>query len=72
MSDKRVQNSLKKFHNNYNAANEGNEMCAVCLSNINENEGYKLECGHIFHTDCIVKWFRNSNGNCPCCCIIKT
>lgn len=47
--------------------NEGNEMCAVCLSNINENEGYKLECGHIFHTDCIVKWFRNSNGNCPCC-----
>jgi hypothetical protein len=47
--------------------NEGNEMCAVCLSNINENESYKLECGHIFHTDCIVKWFRNSNGNCPCC-----
>ena len=46
---------------------EGNEMCAVCLSSINENTSYKLECGHIFHTDCIVKWFRNSNGNCPCC-----
>ena len=47
--------------------NEGNEICAVCLSSINEKDKYKLECGHIFHTDCIIKWFRNSNGNCPCC-----
>ena len=47
--------------------NDGHEICAVCLSSINEKDNYKLECGHIFHTDCIVKWFRNSNGNCPCC-----
>ena len=47
--------------------NEGNEICAVCLSSINGENSYKLECGHIFHTDCIIKWFRNSNGNCPCC-----
>ena len=47
--------------------NEGNGMCAVCLSTINEKESYKLECGHVFHTNCIVQWFRNSNGNCPCC-----
>ena len=46
---------------------EGNEMCAVCLSIINEKDSYKLECGHVFHTNCIVQWFRNSNGNCPCC-----
>ena len=47
--------------------NEGNGMCAVCLSTINEKGSYKLECGHVFHTNCIVQWFRNSNGNCPCC-----
>ena len=47
--------------------NEDNEMCAICLSTINGKESYKLECGHVFHTNCIVKWFRNSNGNCPCC-----
>ena len=67
MSDKRVQNSLKNSIIIIMPQNEGNQMCAVCLSNINENESYKLECGHIFHTGCIVKWFRNSNGNCPCC-----
>ena len=45
------------------------EMCAICLSTINENENshHRLECNHNFHTECIVKWFRDSNGNCPCC-----
>ena len=47
--------------------NDSQEICAVYLSNINEKDNYKLECGHKFHTNCIVKWFRNSNGNCPCC-----
>ena len=43
------------------------ELCAICLSNINEKQNYKLECGHNFHTECILKWFRNSHNNCPCC-----
>ena len=47
--------------------NEGDDICAVCLSDINEKDNYKLECSHVFHTDCIVNWFRSSNGNCPCC-----
>jgi hypothetical protein len=47
--------------------NEGNQICAICLSTINEKDKYKLECNHVFHTDCIVQWFRGSNGNCPCC-----
>ena len=47
--------------------NEGDQICSICLSTINENDKYTLECGHIFHTKCIVTWFRNSNGNCPCC-----
>lgn len=48
---------------------EGDNLCAICLSSIhlNEKNSYELECKHVFHTDCIVKWFRNSNGNCPCC-----
>ncbi len=45
----------------------GNEICAICISTINEKDKYKLECGHSFHTHCIIQWFRNSNGNCPCC-----
>ena len=28
---------------------------------------YNLECNHKFHTDCIIKWFRLNNDNCPLC-----
>ena len=36
---------------------------------LNEEESnvYEIECGHKFHTDCIMKWFRSSKGQCPCC-----
>ena len=46
---------------------DGDEICAICISTITEKDKYELECGHRFHTNCIVEWFRNSNGNCPCC-----
>lgn len=26
-----------------------------------------LECGHIFHANCAVKWFRGGNKTCPLC-----
>jgi len=47
--------------------NDSKEICAICLSGIEDKPKYILECNHSFHTDCIVKWFRESNGHCPCC-----
>ena len=42
--------------------------CSVCLGDIEENDKYKLDCGHVFHTRCIVQWFRScSGGPCPNC-----
>ena len=43
------------------------DVCPICLENLNTKETYKLSCKHTFHTDCIMKWFRSSSGNCPCC-----
>lgn len=49
------------------------ERCSVCLTNLNDNDEHQeimqLECGHKFHSNCIVNWFRSqsSNGNCPLC-----
>lgn len=49
------------------------ERCSVCLANLNDNDEHpeimQLECGHKFHKNCIVNWFRSqtSNGNCPLC-----
>jgi hypothetical protein len=28
---------------------------------------HKLCCGHEFHTDCIMKWFRSKKSTCPYC-----
>lgn len=33
---------------------------------MNDNE-YRLECNHVFHTKCIVDWFRRGNATCPTC-----
>ena len=40
--------------------------CAVCLEPCAENT-HTLSCGHVFHTDCIVKNLRHGNTACPTC-----
>ena len=42
--------------------------CQICLENNNNDPFYTLpECGHSFHTNCIVQWFRSGYNNCPYC-----
>tara|TARA_B110000438_G_C15781154_1_gene636403 strand:+ start:486 stop:1049 length:564 start_codon:yes stop_codon:yes gene_type:complete len=55
------------------------ETCAICRCAFNSNDSYKLsECGHTFHTECIIKWWRSprygtdeeadhTGGTCPLC-----
>lgn len=42
-------------------------VCPICLGSLNEKDTYNLNCNHTFHTECIMNWFRVSNGSCPCC-----
>ena len=44
-------------------------VCGVCLSDITAKESHELECGHHFHTHCLIEWFRQerSHGRCPIC-----
>lgn len=45
-----------------------NNNCIICHDTITEHSYYPLpECGHIFHTDCIVAWFRSGKHKCPLC-----
>jgi hypothetical protein len=54
-----------------------NEMCVICQENLGNTQTYTLpECKHVFHTNCIVTWFRHRpssncefhpDGACPCC-----
>jgi len=43
-------------------------QCSVCQAGL-EGSTHVLECGHEFHTDCIVRWFRSSTAavTCPIC-----
>ena len=49
------------------------EVCCICLSEMNNlGENHQLDCGHIFHTNCIIAVFRNKStcgeiGSCPLC-----
>ena len=45
------------------------EICAICHEDLS-GEGllYHLpECTHIFHTNCIMHWFRTGHNTCPLC-----
>lgn len=46
-------------------------ICAICCEEIGcEDNVYTIpECGHEYHTDCIIKWFRQSKSgsSCPYC-----
>lgn len=48
---------------------ETNDLCIICLEEFNPDSNiYKLEeCEHCFHSDCIMKWFRNNHSECPYC-----
>ena len=43
------------------------DLCTICLNSLSSDEVYNIpECSHIFHTNCIIPWFRK-NSTCPCC-----
>lgn len=41
--------------------------CAICIEDIVVgNKIIKLQCGHVFHSPCILKWVKDKNS-CPYC-----
>ena len=42
--------------------------CPICMEPLDESVT-ELDCGHKFHVDCAIKWFRSeqSRGRCPMC-----
>ena len=40
------------------------DECAICYENMDHNGIIKLNCGHMFHKQCVIKI---NNNNCPLC-----
>ena len=45
-----------------------NSACSTCLESFTSRSDISsTPCGHVFHTDCIQKWFQNGQNVCPQC-----
>jgi hypothetical protein len=45
------------------------QKCAICFEKVpstNSAKNKRLHCGHAFHLDCILQWFKESD-ECPIC-----
>jgi len=53
--------------NTFNYVEDENNSCVVCLCEYEKDEQIKkLLCGHTFHEECIMTWFKN-HSTCPIC-----
>jgi len=63
---KNAYKKYKKYKKIYHGG-VGEDDCAICLEEIQEEEVLKTTCDHPFHKKCIVKWFAKNNETCPIC-----
>jgi len=60
------EKDISKYIDNYETK-EGDGECPICFCEYEPNiKVSKLRCDHIFHSNCIQKWFKSS-GTCPMC-----
>lgn len=43
------------------------DICAICHEDFSGDLYTLPECSHIFHTNCIMTWFRMNHNTCPLC-----
>ena len=46
---------------------ENQDICAICHEEFSGDLYTLPECSHIFHTNCIMTWFRMNKSTCPLC-----
>lgn len=57
-------------HTTHNLVSRCNAKCTICLGPFAEEPTkakHSLSCGHTYHTECILTWFRAGNPSCPLC-----
>lgn len=44
------------------------DLCTICMVEYETHDNIMtLKCKHHFHTECIQKWFKTGNSECPLC-----
>ena len=71
MAKRKERRHLNKLLNNGGIATEGtiniqhDITCCICLETMDTRCSctYTLDCGHSFHSDCLLSWYKKSNGD---------
>lgn len=64
---KKVINDLVEKTRSFKIDDLLKENCMICLEVIkSDDDAHLTKCSHIFHHDCIIEWFKNSD-QCPNC-----
>lgn len=58
--------SLSKANSN-GGGQDAEDDCPICLLPLGDDVTHTLDCGHRFHTGCIVESLRRSGPTCPMC-----
>lgn len=67
---KKINRKNKKVKKNYLTNKKEENECSICLKKMNhKHNAIALECGHVFHCNCLSKWFKETKNNihCPLC-----
>lgn len=43
------------------------DICSICHDKFDNDKYIIPECNHMFHTSCIIQWYRTGNIRCPYC-----
>jgi hypothetical protein len=57
------------FTDNQNNIQAENSLCSICLTDLHQNNNTHNipECGHTFHSNCLIDWLRIGDRTCPMC-----
>ncbi len=54
-------NNIDEYENE-----DENDICSICMNNLNGNSVIITNCKHKFHSKCISEWYIRNNS-CPLC-----
>ena len=58
----------KKFKEIKESTDNSLISCSICMDEIKDKQCIKvLNCKHLFHNKCIIKWLKEDHHNCPLC-----
>jgi hypothetical protein len=58
------------FNNEQINIQANNSLCSICLTDLQQQENNTHiipECGHSFHSNCLIEWLRIGDKSCPMC-----